>query len=130
MRHEIHDESSRGWFGVTLYDNCTVEGHEAMIRDLVSHNNWYAGINMLIDLRQLDVDETSIDDMRAMAQTLRAAGPKLGPCRHAYICAAGAYSKAAMFHILVDEAVGWTSRLFTADQYEAAIAWLEDTEHV
>lgn len=124
MEYEIRDESEKNRFIIKLSGRLSMDDHSAMLKELVSHPHWKKGRKMLVDVRQVSAQGVGADEMVALAKTIGPFKDKLGPTRHAFVCSEGTYSLTSMFHYIVDDQVGWTSKLFTADEYEAALTWL------
>lgn len=126
MHYKINDESENNRFVIKMSGPFTLQSHAALLKELVSHPNWKKGLDLLVDGREVSLEYFEAEQIKIAATSVVHFGDFIGECRHAIICPDEGFTKVSMFTFFADEEVGWTSRLFSSDEYAEAVSWLDD----
>lgn len=124
MKYEIRDRTAEGFFEFVLSGVISVDGHDAMWHEAISLPGWDSCMDALVDLRRLDPGGFDSKDVKKLTHALVPLQGKIGPARHAYVCSTVNRMQAAFLHTIIDDRMGWLSKLFEEDQYDSAVGWL------
>jgi hypothetical protein len=128
MHHEIHIDTALRRARVKTWGKASVEGFRHTVTAMVSHPDWKADMDVLVDHTRLevaDMDSESIWQLSKMAQELdRLTGRGW--------CAIVAdktltFGLARMFQEMTESQIGQTLRIF--ETHDEANAWLDHRQN-
>ncbi|MBN2715654.1 MAG: hypothetical protein JXX14_07345 [Deltaproteobacteria bacterium] len=124
MKYSIAFDSSWNRFTLTTFEAVSMKGVKQMLRDLLMHPSWKKGRDLLVDHRKASFSQISSEEMAFLADTVVALDEKLGARFCAVISPDDGITKHAMYKFDVDPRADLVTRVFMADEYDAALEWL------
>lgn len=125
MRYEITFNEDKNRFTLKTFDYLTMQGIEEMVKELLTHNNWQKGRDLLIDHREASFAKISIEDIISLSNTIMALDKTLGSRKCSVISPEDGYLKNSMYESKIEPNVDTVTRTFLPSQYEDAISWLD-----
>ena len=126
MEFEIIDESGNGRFVTKTFGQFSTENMTLMLKQLVSHNHWKKGLDLLMDHRQLSLDEATVDEVSQLAKVIGALEKDFAAGRCAMVVPDKGPGIAAIFKYAIDLKSEMVIKMFEPAEYRNALNWLEN----
>ncbi len=125
MRYEISFNQNESFVTVRTSGKLDVQGHQLFLVELLTHSQWRAGMNVLVDHRAASLATITVDDMKMVSLLVRQLKDYLGSGgRCAIVLSDDAeFTKAAMWKIITTPEVDFEIEYF--DSLEEAKKWLQ-----
>ncbi|MCG8686606.1 MAG: hypothetical protein MI892_17130 [Desulfobacterales bacterium] len=126
MKFTIIHEPTESRFIIRTTGNFDIDDFFLSLRALLSHPDWVAGSNIIVDHRATSLDELYVHDLRGVVDKISVINDLLGYSRCAIVVKLEGFSKAAMYKFIADSKLQLTTEIFDSSMYDAAISWLEN----
>jgi hypothetical protein len=124
LHYEITFREDASLFSVRASGRATVAGFEAYLNETLEHPSWRPGMNLLADLRELETDAFSGDDVRSVVALYRRASEQLGNGRCAIVMSKlASFGLARMWELYSKDTIGLRVGVFRS--IDEAREWLE-----
>jgi hypothetical protein len=124
MRYQITFDGNESFVTIRTAGELDVEGHQLLLRELIDHPKWRAGMSALVDHRAATLANVTLHDMQIVSLLVRQLKNYLGSGgRCAIVLSDDAeFTKVAMWKIITAPEVGFTIEFFGS--IEDAGKWL------
>ncbi len=126
MRFEITFNEDQNRFILKTFEYLTMQGIEEMVKELLTHNKWQKGRDLLIDHREASFAKISIEDIISLSNTVMVLDKTLGSRRCSAISPEDGYLKNSMYESKIESKVDTVTKTFLPSQYKEAIEWLDN----
>ena len=127
MRYEITFDKNESFVAIHTSGELNGEGHRLLLRELITHPKWKAGMDVLVDHRAASLATTTLHDIQLVSLSVKELKNYLGSGgRCAIILSDDAeFTKVAMWKVMTAPEVGFKIELF--DSLEDAKKWLYES---
>ena len=125
MKHELFFDENRHCFIVRTHGDASVKGFDALVKSIVSHPQWQAGMNVLLDHRDLEQSHLKASDIQKIARVVGNYRKEYGDGRSAFVLSKSVdFGLARMWQGYSEDRVDFESKAFY--NMDEAIQWLLD----
>lgn len=125
MQHTITVSEGGCLFTITTQGDGNVEGIIAFFQDIISHRHWKPGNDLLLDHRELKIDQISFSGIKAVSTFFKSIAPELGGGKVALVMNREVdYGIARAWEIVTEGDVDAEIHVFR--QLDQAVNWLRE----
>ena len=124
MKWRIEYSTDRKFVRVNLEGKFSVEGHLAMIEDILAQDFWRPGMSVLFDNRRVDYGDSSFEVMTRASRNQTVHDERIGHGKAALLMkSVSDFGLGRQYEIITDEKVSANVHIFLDENQ--ALRWLE-----